>query len=662
MDITELIVARHCVEELPESGLSPLQQSLLDETAKVRIAHAPTGAGKSYAFERAMLDRGERILFIVPTRRLCQNLATGLLAALIRKHGWTKEQARSKISLWNSDETRRLKAVGKLNISAQRVREITDLNDAVIGGEMVIAVPEVVSGLLLRFYPEKGLSDKGVFDLLTGFDHIVFDEFHTISPRGFGLAGLFSKLAAELPGSMAKISFLSATPLDIVPVLCRLEIPQNQIIMLEDRLTQQGRVVHGEVRLLLCRTPSMVDLLQEKMEVFQREREQHRQVVVIYNKLIDLQEDLPKIKGLFIELGVKPKQVLLIDSIDDSRSGRETDLFFASGRRQDPENFEILLATASVEMGVTFRADVLFMEPGFEAMNFLQRYGRAARGDHDGYVFVRWDEQFAGKQPWFRRLLKWAEMHRDKIVGINDLTEVLSNSTRKKFKDYPEDDQKHFGKMPNRAAYGAGLYWNVLMNHFSNRGHRWKHLKAYQPKPAKHIFSLLKQVREMEKDRFLGEIVKSWCDRFENEARTLRDIAPGVRVVEKDGHGNVFRASEQWLLRNTDILKRFPLILAEDGEEEVHITGALANHFLVEKQFVKATLKACFPHSPDSFRLSDDAFIVDNWCREFSKKEGSEALAWTLYPTAMNAALRLVRLTGLIVCDDAEPVSEIGVL
>ena len=70
-------IARHCVGSDPETGLSPLQQDLLTRPEKVRIADAPTGAGKSYAFQRAMIA-GERVLFIVPTRRLAQNLIAGL--------------------------------------------------------------------------------------------------------------------------------------------------------------------------------------------------------------------------------------------------------------------------------------------------------------------------------------------------------------------------------------------------------------------------------------------------------------------------------------------------------------------------------------------------------------------------------------------------------
>ncbi len=58
----ELTIARHCVAEGPD-GLSPLQRDLIAHPARVRIAEAPTGAGKSYAFQRALRDRGARILF-----------------------------------------------------------------------------------------------------------------------------------------------------------------------------------------------------------------------------------------------------------------------------------------------------------------------------------------------------------------------------------------------------------------------------------------------------------------------------------------------------------------------------------------------------------------------------------------------------------------------
>ena len=79
-----LTIARHCVAQL-DNGLSPLQQALLEEPRRIRIVDAPTGAGKTYAFQQA-LRNGKRILFIVPTRRLAQNIAASLINDLAAKY------------------------------------------------------------------------------------------------------------------------------------------------------------------------------------------------------------------------------------------------------------------------------------------------------------------------------------------------------------------------------------------------------------------------------------------------------------------------------------------------------------------------------------------------------------------------------------------------
>lgn len=652
MDIT---VARHCVANDPVTGLSPLQRQLLDAPQKIRIANAPTGAGKSYVFQRAMIE-GKRILFVVPTRRLAQNLMAGLLDDLIRD-GWDEEKAKKKLALWNSDETKRLQELGETNIGARRVREVCGLNTGIEGGEMIVAVPEVVSNLLLRYRMEKGQTDIGVFEMLNQFEHIVFDEFHTISPRGFGLAGVLAKLAAEYP-CRAQISFLSATPLNLDPVFERLGISGENIVRLDESLTAEGRAVHGDVRLCFRKCESMVELAREQIENIRGEVARGRQVVMIYNALADLQRHLPFLQIELEKAGVRPGRTLLINSIDDSRSGAGEEPFFVSGRRHRPEDFDILIATASVEMGVTFRTDFLIMEPGFEPMNFLQRYGRAARGDRDGCVLVRYDDKTSNKNPWFSYLEKWMDKHSGQTVDITELTGVLSREAQRRFRDCPEDGEKHFGKLPNRAAFTTGLYWNVLMGHFSNQGHRWKHLKEHRPKPAATIYGLLKEIRKMETDRQIGNHIKDWCDRFEREARTLRDIGRGIRVMENDG--NTFYAREFWLRRETDIPNRFPLIIADDGVEEIRIDGKLKDYLLDEKNFVEATRNVLFPHTGNIKIIPDDVFLITNWQREFEKRTGSASFAWEIWPESMKAASTLVGLTGLAVSDDSlelEPVN-----
>ncbi len=654
----EVTVIRHCVGSDPESGLSPLQNDLLTRPEKVRIAEAPTGAGKSYAFERAV-QNNERVLFIVPTRRLAQNLLAGLISSL-KKEGWSDRAMGEKLVLWNSDETKRQKEAGETNIGARRVREVYSLNDALEGGEMIIAVPEVVSAVLLRYRPQSGQADTGVFEILNNFEHIVFDEFHTISPRGFGLAALFAKLAAEYSSSRAKVTFLSATPLDIAPVLRRLDVPEKETVQLHEELVSEGRAVHGDVRLTLENCDHLPNLVRERIAGIQNEIEKGRQVVIIYNALADLQRHLGELEQIFREAGIGKGHVLVIDSIDDSRTHTETAGFFAAGRRQNPEQFDLLIATASVEMGVTFKADLLIMEPGFEPMNFLQRYGRAARGDHAGHVIVRYDGGIERRQPWFRNLRKWVEKNDGNRVEISELTKVLTRQYQKRFADCPEEETKYFGRLPNRAAYSAGLYWNVLMDHFSNRGHRWKHLQTHQPRPAKTVYFLLKKVRAMESGGVFSKSAKDWCNRFAQEARTLRDIGKGIRIVE--GNGGTLYATELWLRRNVDILDRYPIVMAEDGEEEVRISGTLQSHLLEEKQFVPAVRNARFPHTEYIALIKDDAFLVENWSREFTMKTGTEAMAWEFHPEAMAAAEKLVRLTGLVVSDDTELDANSGVL
>lgn len=646
----EVKIKRHCVGRDGESGLSPLQKELLDNPAPIRIAEAPTGAGKSYAFERAMA-RGERILFIVPTRRLAQNLLAGLSENLISDHGWTEEVAFRKLALWSSDATAKQRAEGVVNIGARRVREVFDLDPTRVGGEMIVAVPETVSYLLLRFRRVVGQTDVGVFDLLSNFEHIVFDEFHTISARGFGLAGLIAKLAAQADGVRAKVSFLSATPLDIRPVLNKLDVPEERIAELHEELTKSGRPVHGDVRLVLASAPCLSDLVREHVQAIQHEIAKGRQIVVIYDRLHDLMLHLLDMQAALEDAGVAPGRTLLINSISDSTIGDDGRGFFAVGREQQPERFDVLIATASVEMGVTFRADMLFMEPGFAPLNFLQRYGRAARGDHDGLVVVRWDAEDANRQPWLRELHRWMEERDGAEAAIGDLVGLLGRATRLRFEDCAEDSPRHFGRLSNRAAYTAGLYWKVLMDHWTIRGGRWAQLKANQPKPASHVYSLLQQVHTMEKDRFFGKQAKRWCDLFEAEARIMRDIAPRIQVL--DEHGRSMHIPEFWLRRSTDILERFPLVFSDrDGVEEVHITGDL-DDWLKDKQcFIEAKKSVLFPHTPYPLAIKDDSSIVDEWCRRFEDRSGSDSDAWYDFPEAMAAAKKLVSLTGLVVSDD----------
>lgn len=646
-------VARHCVASGPD-GLSPLQAALLSTPERVRIADAPTGAGKTFAFQQAVA-RGERVLFVVPTRRLAQNIAAGLIRDLAGMSGWSSEQAERKVEIWSSDRSAQLREQGVTRIAGHRIRQFQALDPTREGGEMVIAVPEVLSHLLLRRTMDAGQAAAGIFEVLDFFEHIVFDEFHTIEPRGFGLAALCARLAsAENPdGSRfgrARVSFLSATPLDLQPVLARIGIPPPHIAQLQETLTDDGRPVHGDVALSMVEADSLADLAEANREAIASEVMAGRQVVLIYNRLGDLIREMPQLLTSLRDQGIAAEQVLVVNSISDSGKDGVHPLGYRTGRFQNPDAFSVLVATASIEMGVTFReANLMLMEPGFAPMNFLQRYGRAARRGADGAVVVRHDPASSQRHPWIRALHGWITAHDGQRVAINTLTEQLSQHTQAAFAAQNPEDTRFFGVLPNRAAYTAGLYWNALMGHKSNQGPRWQHLKHHQPPTARTIAVLLKQVRTMEEDRLFRKSAKFWCDRFEEQAYVLRDIAQRITVHQADG--NTVQVDPIFLARETEILDRLPVTDGPNGPE-IRLSGMLEDYLREERVPQQRMVTVHFPHTANSAELKLGPTLVDDWCRNLQGRGGDAGMAWDDFPEAMAAAEKLVRLTGLVPGDD----------
>ncbi len=643
---TTLTIAKHCVAQC-DSGLSPLQEALLDNEAKIRIVDAPTGAGKTYAFQKALVKRQQRILFIVPTRRLAQNIAAGLVNDLVKEEGWNADLAEKKVAIWSSDQTTYLKEEqGIENIRGFRIRQLQALDSTSLEGEMIVAIPEVVTHLLHRTL-DLGHAGMGVFDLLNAFDHIVFDEFHTIEARSFGLAALFAKLAPYF--GRAKVSLLSATPINIKPVMLKLGIQAQHIKELKETIVAKGRPLHGDVILSFIDNDSMYSLIEQQITLIQQEIHAKRQVVIIYNALSDLRRDLYPLATLFKSNGIKPDQVLAINSIDDSGGNHIMNCGFHVGQQRNPDDFSILIATASVEIGVTFRAaNVMLMESGFEPMNFLQRYGRAARRGQDGQVFVRLDSATELRNPWLREIKNWAKQQQNSKQSIQALTKAVSDTVAL---SSGEDAAGYFGTLSTHAEYCAGLYWQILLQHPSNKGYRTQHLREHQPKSSKTLYALLKAVREFENDENYADDCKTWLKHLYGKALQYRDIGKRVLVIE--GNGYTRSVSRLWLERETDILQYYQE--DEDGNEYYQITGELDDYLLEKKNLAKRQLETYFPHTPQSQELTADAGLVNNWCRLLmDKRDRDSDYAQEEHPNAMKAAEKIVRRTGLVPCDESK--------
>ena len=432
-----------------------------------------------------------------------------------------------------------------------------------------------------------------------------------------------------------------------MPVLNHLEIEDTLIEQLSEPVGNQGRFIHGDVQLHFANVDNLAELMRQYTDTMQAQAANNRQTVVIYNKLEDLQRQIPALEQAVLAANIQPEDCLLINSIDDSKTDLKQVGRFTVGRGQNPLDFKVLITTSSVEMGVTFKADLLLMEPGLEPLNFLQRYGRVARGEHQGQVIVRFDEGLADKKPWLRTLWAWALKNEGKRLEIQDLTNILCQTIAKRFKD-----GKHYDRLSNRASYVAGLYWHVLLKHFSSNRHRQQHLYRYRPKVAKIVSGKLKVIREMAANDQYKEAITAWCQRLEQEMLTLRDIEPRIRII--DGEGEIFQVPQHLLQRATDIVDRYPITFGKDGRQEIRITEKLGDYFLDKNRYVPKIRQFYLPNSLIPVPLKDDYQIITNWCAALEKQR-ENSLAWDKdfgFPESMQAAMDLVQWTGLVVSDE----------
>jgi hypothetical protein len=651
------VIARHAVPSGPD-GLSPLQARILSEPAPVRVFSAPTGSGKSYAFIRAAAN-GQRVLFIVPTRRLAQNLARDAAAALAQ----LDPPLLDAVGLWSSDETERQKQLDpSYRPWRARLRQVTSLDDT----RFIIATPESVALMLLRYAGGGPGSDPfGVSQLVHYIDHIVFDEFHSIDPRGFGLCAFMARLCAVAGGP--RVTFLSATPVDIIPVLTALGVPACSIAVgaetvLDDppsppeQVTPGLRVLHGDVRLDFVAEPNMAALLEGHAADVQACLGRHRQIVVIFDSLEELQTQKYALDTVLSRLEIPPSRRLAINSIDDSAQGTSLDGLFITDSSADPQNFDVLIATSSVEMGVTFRAGMLVMDAGHGALSFVQRVGRVARADEPGLVVIRRDPSRAHRQPWLRAMLMALEAEgAGQRMSVSRFLDIVLQSVRQRF-EVPagaletDDVPRTFRAMPQRAVWAACLFWHALERarprHLVGQETVLRHLV---PAKVRKVAALLQAVAGDGRAGFGHD----WARAFLKQAETLRDIAPTV-VVQEPGR-RLGAVPLHWINRYP-ALQAFPLVADEKGGWTLFLDRPLHDVLRSGESVFSVKERTVLLPNGQSYRVpaAEAASRAVAEMAIVERKPGTSAKL----AAQLRAAAELVRLSGLV--PDEEAVEAVG--
>lgn len=652
--ITRTLVPRHGVAVDPD-GLSRMQSALLNTTAPLSLASAPTGAGKSYVYRRAV-ERGERVLFVVPTRRLAQNQTEGIRADM-RSGGWPERDVEKKIVAWTSDTAAPLRAQG-IDVLRRRLSGLSQLRFGE-RGEIIFITPETLSHLLFNPVLNDGLGDVGPNALMASFDRIVFDEFHLVQPRGFGLVSLCAGLAANGPWGRetpdgpvrAKVSLLSATPVDILPVMARLGIPMAQNDLIAETIEDEGgRALHGDVTLEFVQAESPLEILRE-MKADVAALPDGRTALLLYDALKDLQRDRPKLHAIADDLGLLATNRFLVDNSIDAQADD-----YWRGRGKSLEGRSLIVSTSTVEVGVTVPGLVLMItDPGFTPLSFMQRIGRAARGALDGRIVIRLGRTTSSERPWLQRLI-------DRVKGcgridIRDLSAFMAEAARAaarfRLRDTPGLDGflsegsasaapiDFFAPMPVKAAFASGLYWTLLENRLRERGLSDKaaRIRAAAPSTSHVVRSWLEEISA---SRVEG--ARRWRKAFEAQARVLRDFSPTVKVIGADGRP--YEVSEAWLTKATVILDEFPVDVTEEGTSIVRIDAELQwSEFLrAEGSWHDYRRPALLPYQSQTVPLSGRG-AIEEYGRAVERLKTTLATRET---RIVNRALSLVRATGIL--------------
>ena len=555
-----------------------MQERLLRSQTYVRLVSAPTGAGKSYAFMRAVLDKGAHVLFIVPTRRLLQNLiedAREQARERLREHGldesgvgaWIDE----RILEWSGNQAGDERA----GLSMTRARQLLD--GAHTGGRVIFAIPEVVVKMISGIRVA-GASAINPFLYVRRFDHLVFDEFHTIDDRSFGLACLLSQLAVT--ERQGRVSLLSATPIDVTRILKQTGVGADDVEKISEAIVDghppRHRPIHGNVTISLreCSLPRSFEL---SIDQVRASIAGGRTVIVIYDSLERLKRDEPEIRSILSDGGVPDARVLSINSIDDSErhpgeSGR--------GRRyEDPRNYDLLLCTSSVEIGVTFRSTLMFTEPGHGLASFVQRVGRVSRGADDGQVIVSLSREQRRRHAWVRRVAAILEGHDE--MDVRAFIEEILRDVKRRLEPTPKEAETDLladgSAVPfYRRASWRGAFWAALFvvairrKRMGVQKEAKARLREIAPGIVRFVEARIAEILSVDvvndNVRRQSQPHRRWVDALLASALTYRDIGSTIVVVDPDGKRHI--VTESFLRRATDVALVFA---EEDGARVVHL-------------------------------------------------------------------------------------------
>ncbi len=336
-----------------------------DKLHEINIIVAPTGTGKSFAFPLPIIQAKEssspftirKGIIIAPTNALIEDMQRQFL----------KHFSEIKVSVLNSlilDE--------KDTHGVERWKEIQRIiNDS----DIIITNPDLLNFAIMGGYANYVKGQRIWIEVfLERFDYFVFDEYHLYDEEQ--IANILSLVLIRqklMPHFKSKFIFTSATPeKGLEEFFLAHSIPYQ---FFQEELSNKeaiSRAIHGELVINFLNSSNVMEYISQDKAVIEKAVFERKRVLIIFDKLKELQKTKSLLKKCFPSLKI----------------AEDSGYMTHAQQKDDTKTANIILGTNKIEVGVNIDVDTCFMQPGKYFQNFLQRFGRVARGKNSGEVFI----------------------------------------------------------------------------------------------------------------------------------------------------------------------------------------------------------------------------------------------------------------------------------
>lgn len=512
------MIERHGVP-LEANGLSATQNLLArPDTAPILVIGAPTGAGKTFGFQKLIKNTGSVVLFIVPTQALARNICESLEREDLYAKQWDSQQTCAAVERGISTWTERLHS---LTVEARQ------------RGGMIVATLEAFHGITLG-RPGQSKTDFDVQDVLTHVDWLVFDEAHLLNERAMGFMALWATLVGfrrQCCGGRTRLALLSATHSAWVDFLVRRD--ENNLISLPPEWVDYQtetivdlpataaapsgvRLMHGEVSVELH--PGEIREL--AAELIPALLGRHRRVLLVYDSLAEFGLDESLLLKVAQTAGLQREQMFVVNS-QDKQAGETLGSARIPAGWEIPDHSRLIIGTSAVEVGMNLAyATALVTDEGFNAAALLQRIGRAARGDLPGEAHVVCNAY--RKAPHIHRL--------ESLSGTCSIGTVVEQLKSPSLIPFCVKRARLLGSayldMLARQNRNLSKGLNAVLTEIENR-------EGQRPLSGRSLLGLAR--REVEEFRGrLASSLKKWLEAIDEQLRDLRGFTPTVKVQFRD--------------------------------------------------------------------------------------------------------------------------------